>query len=96
MSHAHAFNILLHITTDAKRPFDISDVLWARLGSTIKWIYGTISSDLLQTIFCCGDSTQAFWDKLKATFQDNKHIRVVYLESQFNALFRTFHRTGNN
>lgn len=50
MSHAHAFNILVQITTDTKRPSDISDVLWARLGSTIKWIYGTISSDLLQTI----------------------------------------------
>ncbi|XP_021761066.1 uncharacterized protein LOC110725908 [Chenopodium quinoa] len=85
--HAHAFNVLDHIDPKTPKPTDISDALWKRLDSVVKnWIYGTISSDLLETILCRGATAQDIWDKLKALFQDNKNTRAVYLENQFNSL----------
>lgn len=85
--HAHVFNVLDHITTETKLPAEIYDALWSRLDSIVKqWIYGTISSYLLQTVLYRGDSARVFWDRLKAIFHDNKLTRAVYLENQFNSL----------
>ena len=40
-----------------------------------QWIYGTISSDLLQTVLSRGDKAQQVWE-----------TREVYLQNQFNNL----------
>ncbi|XP_021717936.1 uncharacterized protein LOC110685720 [Chenopodium quinoa] len=86
--HAHAFDVLDHIDPKTPRPIDLFDTMWKRLDSVVKnWIYGTISTDLLETILCKGDTAQQVWDKLKEIFQDNKTTRAVYLENQFNQLY---------
>ncbi|XP_021753588.1 uncharacterized protein LOC110718958 [Chenopodium quinoa] len=85
--HAHAFDVLDHIDPKTPRPTDLSDTMWKRLDSVVKnWIYGTISTHLLETILCKGDTAQQVWDKLKEIFQDNKTTRADYLENQFNQL----------
>ncbi|XP_021750674.1 uncharacterized protein LOC110716366 [Chenopodium quinoa] len=85
--YAHAFDVLDHIDPKTTHPVNLSDAMWKRLDSVVKnWIYGTISTYLLETILCKGDKTQQVWDKLKGIFQDNKTTRAVYLENQFNQL----------
>ncbi|XP_021762206.1 uncharacterized protein LOC110726972 [Chenopodium quinoa] len=85
--HAHAFDVPDHIDPKTPRPTDLSNAMWKRLDSVVKnWIYGTISTYLLEIILCKGDTAQQVWDKLKEIFQDNKTTRAVYLENQFNQL----------
>ncbi|XP_021737833.1 uncharacterized protein LOC110704357 [Chenopodium quinoa] len=85
--HAHVFDVLDHIDPKTPRPTDLSNTMWKMLDFVVKnGIYGTISTDLLETILCKGDTTQQVWNKLKEIFQDNKTTRVVYLENQFNQL----------
>ncbi|XP_048496234.1 uncharacterized protein LOC125495528 [Beta vulgaris subsp. vulgaris] len=84
--HCHACSVLDHIDPSTPRPA-ISDVLWKRLDSIVKkWIYGTISTDLLQTVLYCGATALETWNRIKVIFQDNKNTHAVYLENQFNAL----------
>ncbi|XP_021774366.1 uncharacterized protein LOC110738310 [Chenopodium quinoa] len=83
--HAHAFDVRDHSDPKTTCPADLSDAKWKRLDSVVKnWIYGTISTDLLETILCKGDTSQQVWNKPKEIFQDNKTTRTVYLENQFN------------
>ncbi|XP_021740384.1 uncharacterized protein LOC110706736 [Chenopodium quinoa] len=85
--HAHTYNVLDYIDSKMPRPTRISNSLWQRLDSVVKqWIYGTISTDLLQTVLSKGDMAQQVWHKIKAIFQDNKMTRVLYLEKQFTDL----------
>ncbi|XP_021747922.1 uncharacterized protein LOC110713783 [Chenopodium quinoa] len=85
--HAHAFDVLDHVDPKTTRPTDLSDAMWKRFDSVVKnWIYGIISTDLLETILCKGDTAQQVWYKLKENFQVNKTTRAVYLENQFNHL----------
>lgn len=80
--HCHAYDVLDHIDPTTKRPADISTTLWKRLDSIIKkWIYRTISANLLQTVLYRGAIAQETWDQIKAIFEDNKHTGVVYLEN---------------
>ncbi|KAL2926401.1 Retrovirus-related Pol polyprotein from transposon TNT 1-94, partial [Bienertia sinuspersici] len=66
---------------------EVSDRLWKRFDVVVKqWIYGTISIALCQTILSKGSIAQQTWDKLKSIFQNNKHIRAVYLDNQFTSL----------
>ncbi|XP_021762660.1 uncharacterized protein LOC110727406 [Chenopodium quinoa] len=86
--HAHVFDVLDYIDPQTTRHVDLSDAMWKRLDSVVKnWIYGTISTDLLETIMCKGDAAEQVWDKLKEIFQDNTTTRAVYLENQFNQLY---------
>ncbi|XP_021741125.1 uncharacterized protein LOC110707400 [Chenopodium quinoa] len=63
--------------------------LWKRLDATVlKWIYGTISSNLLYAILKRDDTAKATWKHLEALFQDNKASRATHLDEEFtNALF---------
>ncbi|KAL2933351.1 Retrovirus-related Pol polyprotein from transposon TNT 1-94 [Bienertia sinuspersici] len=86
-THCHAYDVLDHIDPLTPRPKDVSDSLWNRLDSVVKkWIYGTITDDLLCTILHKGSTAQDTLNRLKAIFQDNKNTRVVYLENQFYSL----------
>ncbi|XP_021771214.1 uncharacterized protein LOC110735350 [Chenopodium quinoa] len=65
-----SIRVLDHIDSKTTKPTDISESLWTRLDAIVKqWIYGTISSDLLETILCKGDTAQ---------HQDNKATRAQY------------------
>ncbi|XP_021749891.1 uncharacterized protein LOC110715611 [Chenopodium quinoa] len=86
-NHACAYNVLDHIDPTVSRPTDVSAALWKRLDAIVKqWIYGTISTDLLNTILAPKSTAQNLWDRIREIFQDNKNTRVVYLENQFNLL----------
>ena len=75
------------IDSTKPRPSDISNTLQNCLDFVVKkWIFGTNTSNLLQTILYCGSPSQEKWDILKAIFLDNIHTRAVYLKNQFNAL----------
>ncbi|XP_021738227.1 uncharacterized protein LOC110704727 [Chenopodium quinoa] len=61
--HAHAYNVLDHISSKTPRPTGISDSLCQRLDSIVKqWIYGTISTDLLDTVLCKDCHLSSFSD----------------------------------
>ncbi|XP_021727218.1 uncharacterized protein LOC110694353 [Chenopodium quinoa] len=65
----------------------LSDDMWKRLDLVVKnWTYDTVSTDLLETILCKGDTAQQNWNKLQEILQDNKFHWAVYLENQFNSL----------
>ncbi|XP_021747884.1 uncharacterized protein LOC110713745 [Chenopodium quinoa] len=86
-NHVCAYDVLDHIDSNTPRPSNISDILWNRLDAIVKqWIYGTISKDLLETILGRKSTAKETWDRLKDIFQDNKSTRVVYLETQLNAV----------
>ncbi|XP_021758660.1 uncharacterized protein LOC110723624 [Chenopodium quinoa] len=86
-SEFHPALAVNHIDSTVSRPTDVSDSLWKRLDAIVKqWIYGTISTDLLNTILAPKSTAQQLWDRIKEIFQDNKNTRVVYLENQFNSL----------
>lgn len=60
-TYCHACNILDHIDPKTPKP-DIFEALWKRLDSIVKkWIYGTISTDLLQTVLYQGATAQESW-----------------------------------
>lgn len=86
-NHACAYNVLDHIDPNTTRPTGISDAMWTRLDAIVKqWIYGTISTDLLQIVLSRNSTTQETWNRIKNIFQDNKNTTAVYLENQFNNL----------
>lgn len=60
---------------------------WQRLDAALlQWIYGTISNDLLGTIFVPDTTSMKAWESLRLIFQDNEVSRAVYLEQQFNSV----------
>ncbi|XP_071687222.1 uncharacterized protein [Rutidosis leptorrhynchoides] len=57
---------------------------WDRLDSIVlQWIYGTISLDLLRTVYKEDSTAQQAWDCLKGIFHDNRNSRAVHLQHQF-------------
>lgn len=87
--HARSTQVIHHIippesgttapTTDADK------ALWTTLDATIlKWIYATISEDLLNTILEPDSTAKEAWDRLRDIFQDNKTSRAVTLEQEFS------------
>ncbi|XP_056685660.1 uncharacterized protein [Spinacia oleracea] len=58
--------------------------LWTRLDNVVlQWIYGTISTDILDTILVQGDNALQAWKRVENLFHDNKNTRAVFLETQF-------------
>ncbi|GJT43822.1 hypothetical protein Tco_0952537 [Tanacetum coccineum] len=55
---------------------------WNRLDSLVKvWIYGMISTSLLQTVLKKNVTTKDVWKSLKELFHDNKYARAMELRS---------------
>ncbi|XP_012066605.2 uncharacterized protein LOC105629352 [Jatropha curcas] len=65
---------------------------WDRIDNIVRqWIYGTISSDLLNTIINPDDTALDAWNQLAELFQDNKTSRAIHLEIEFaNTNLRDF------
>ncbi|XP_071734634.1 uncharacterized protein [Rutidosis leptorrhynchoides] len=92
-NHCRAYEVLDHIipaTTDASSsvtqtsPPPAQTPSWERLDAIVlQWIYGTISLDLLRTVFKEESTAQQAWDRLKGMFEDNKNSRAVHLQHQF-------------
>ncbi|XP_071705335.1 uncharacterized protein [Rutidosis leptorrhynchoides] len=91
--HCRAYEVLDHIvpnTTDSssstttQTTTQTQTASWERLDAIVlQWIYGTISHDLLRTIFKPDATAQQAWDRLKGIFHDNKNSRAVHLQHQF-------------
>ncbi|XP_037497901.1 uncharacterized protein LOC110009525 [Jatropha curcas] len=57
---------------------------WDRIDNIVRqWIYGTISSDLLNIIINPDDIALDAWNQLAELFQDNKTSRAIHLETKF-------------
>ncbi|MCI08873.1 polynucleotidyl transferase, partial [Trifolium medium] len=88
--HACSHWLLLHTipTKDKTSPADISSAeyeQWTTLDSTIlRWIYFTISTDMLTTILEPDSTALGDWNRLADIFQDNQNARSVTLEQEFS------------
>ncbi|XP_074265982.1 uncharacterized protein LOC141588438 [Silene latifolia] len=88
-NHAKATRVIHHIINPKVAPnipvTDDEKELWATLDANIlKWIYATISDDLLQTIVEDESIAIDFWNYIQDIFQDNQHSRGVTLEQKFS------------
>ncbi|XP_071695854.1 uncharacterized protein [Rutidosis leptorrhynchoides] len=92
--HCRAYEVLDHIiqtTDDSSSTISSSDTPsvtrpanWDRLDAIVlQWIYGTISHDLLCTVFKPNSTARQAWERLKGIFHDNKDSRAVHLSHQF-------------
>ncbi|KAI3518158.1 hypothetical protein L1887_06607 [Cichorium endivia] len=74
--------------TDKDKPKDppaTSKELWKRLDAIVlQWIYGTISTDLLNTIIKPNVTAEDAWNSLSNLFRDNRATRAIYLQNQFS------------
>nr|GEV51536.1 ribonuclease H-like domain-containing protein [Tanacetum cinerariifolium] len=60
---------------------------WKKLDSLIKvWIYGTISTSLLQTVLKKNVTAQNVWKSLEDLFHDNKEARDMELHEELRSL----------
>ncbi|XP_059289757.1 uncharacterized protein LOC132043267 [Lycium ferocissimum] len=58
--------------------------LWKRLDAVVlQWIYATVSHDILTSILVADDVAEKAWNRVAQLFQDNKHSRAAYLETEF-------------
>ena len=86
--HARSSRVIHHIIPP-KTPLvlstDAEKEEWSMVDATVlKWIYGTISEDLLNTILEPDSTAQVAWERLRDIFQDNKSSRAVTLEQEFS------------
>lgn len=49
----------------------------------LQWIYATVSQDILTSILVVDDVAVNAWNRVAKMFQDNKHSRAAYLETEF-------------
>ncbi|XP_076908344.1 uncharacterized protein LOC143565170 [Bidens hawaiensis] len=88
--HCTAFQVQDHLAKSASPAATFGDKasaaeieLWNRLDAIVlQWIYGTISTDLLQTIIKPKSTVCAAWEALETLFQDNKPSRALYLQQK--------------
>ncbi|XP_076893593.1 uncharacterized protein LOC143545628 [Bidens hawaiensis] len=58
---------------------------WERIDSIfLQWIYGTISTDLLNTIMKKDTTAAVAWSALEDIFQDNKIVRAIHLNNKLS------------
>ncbi|XP_021764233.1 uncharacterized protein LOC110728870 [Chenopodium quinoa] len=69
------------VAYEASKSADLAT--WKRLDTVVlQWIYGTISTDLLNAILLKDDTAQAAWACLESMFQDKKASRASHLEQE--------------
>ncbi|GJW88092.1 hypothetical protein Tco_0163432 [Tanacetum coccineum] len=70
---------IVHINNDAND--------WKKVDSLVKvWIYGTISTSLLQTVLKKTVTAKDMWMSLKNIFHDNKDARALELHEELRSL----------
>ncbi|XP_010669701.1 uncharacterized protein LOC104886870 [Beta vulgaris subsp. vulgaris] len=88
--HARSHRVIHHIIPPAtgKEKIPTTDEEkddWSTIDATVlKWIYTTISPDLLNTILEPDSTAIEAWNRLRDIFQDNKSSRTVTLEQEFS------------
>ena len=88
--HARSSCVIHHIipsATTTPPQTDEEKEEWSTIDATVlKWIYATISDDLLNAILEPDSTAKEAWDRLRDIFQDNKMSRAVTLEQDFSNL----------
>ncbi|PWA61107.1 hypothetical protein CTI12_AA376330 [Artemisia annua] len=85
-SHCHSFGVHgfldgTFVCTSA------NSAEWKKLDSLVKvWIYGTISTSLLQTVLKKNVSAKDVWKSLEDLFHDNKEARAMELHEELRSL----------
>ncbi|KAL6574916.1 hypothetical protein OROMI_012201 [Orobanche minor] len=51
--------------------------------AVLKWIYVTISLNILNSILIDNDTAEHAWKSITDLFHDNKHSRALYLNNEF-------------
>ncbi|MFS7922863.1 putative RNA-directed DNA polymerase [Helianthus anomalus] len=95
--HCRAYQVYDHLKPRpaAAAPIDTSDAakaaaaeaesVWSRIDAIVlQWIYGTISTDLLQIIIEPRQTAYQAWTTVANHFNDNKSARQVQLQQQFS------------
>ncbi|XP_019103746.1 uncharacterized protein LOC104887615 [Beta vulgaris subsp. vulgaris] len=86
--HARSHRVIDYIIPTSKTippSTDAAKEEWITIDATVlKWIYATISDDLLNTILDPDLSAQQAWERLLDIFQDNKSSRAITLEQEFS------------
>lgn len=86
--HARSNRVIHHILPSSKTkalPTNEEKEEWTTVDATMfKWIYSTISEDLLNTILEPDSTAQGGWERLRHIFQDNKTSRAAILEQEFS------------
>ncbi|PWA90672.1 hypothetical protein CTI12_AA098620 [Artemisia annua] len=85
-SHCHSFGV--QGLLDGTFPCTCANVTeWKKLDSLVKvWIYGTISTSLLQTVLKKNVTAQNVWKSLEDLFHDNKEARAMELHEELRSL----------
>ncbi|XP_021741043.1 uncharacterized protein LOC110707328 [Chenopodium quinoa] len=88
--HAKSHRVLHHIIPPAAGKEKVPSTeeekeLWQTLDAAVlSWLYGTISTDLINTVIEPDATAMEIWNRLRDLFQDNKHSRAVTLEQEFS------------
>jgi hypothetical protein len=63
---------------------DHRDADWLAIDATIiRWLFLTISPDILKAVVHEGDDARTVWTKINGRFTDNKFQQVVFLQQEF-------------
>ncbi|PWA49408.1 hypothetical protein CTI12_AA482030 [Artemisia annua] len=66
---------------------DASDPEWKKVDSLVKvWLYGTLSTSLLQTVLKKNATAASVWKSLKELFHDKKEARALELENELRSM----------
>ena len=85
-SHCHSFGVHGLLDGSLTSTSDTASE-WKRLDSLVKvWIYGTISTSLLQTVLKRNVTAEDVWKSLADLFHDNKEARSMELHEELRSL----------
>lgn len=69
---------------------------WKCLNHTIlSWIYGSISSEILDIVMEKTTTTYACWIRIENLYHDNKKTRALYLDSEFHNFMQIYRSVSN-
>ncbi|XP_010474091.1 PREDICTED: uncharacterized protein LOC104753554 [Camelina sativa] len=84
-THCYNFGVYGHLD-GTSTPANDTDTAWKERDGIVKmWIYGTISSSLLDTILKTHSSARDIWISIENLFRDNK-ARAIQLENDLRSL----------
>ncbi|XP_010468738.1 PREDICTED: uncharacterized protein LOC104748855 [Camelina sativa] len=85
-SHCYSFGVYGHLD-GTSTPANANDTIWKERDGIVKmWIYGTISSSLLDTILKTRSSARDIWLSIENLFRDNKEARAIQLDNELRSL----------
>ena len=85
-THCLSFGVSGHLD-GTSIPTNAEDTPWKERDGLVKmWIYGTISSSLLDTVLKTRCSARDLWVTIENLFRENKEARAIQLENELRSL----------